>query len=102
MERDNLKENSLEMGKILRNGLENLKEKYPKIIGDVRGKGLMQGVELVEDESKGNRTPNIKGADQFMEETKKRGLLIGRGGIYGTALRIAPPLIISNSEVEEA
>ena len=37
-----------------------------------------------------------------MEETKKRGLLIGRGGIYGTALRIAPPLIISNSEVEEA
>ena len=102
MQRDNLKENSLEMGKILRNGLENLKEKYPKIIGDVRGKGLMQGVELVEDESKGNRTPNIKGADQFMEETKKRGLLIGRGGIYGTALRIAPPLIISNSEVEEA
>tara|TARA_B100000029_G_scaffold12909_2_gene13503 strand:- start:10314 stop:11609 length:1296 start_codon:yes stop_codon:yes gene_type:complete len=102
MKKDNLQDNSLKMGGILRNGLENLQEKYPKVIGDVRGKGLMQGIELVNDELKGDRTPNIAATDQFMEETKNRGLLIGRGGIYGTALRIAPPLIISKNEIEEA
>ena len=102
IERDHLKDNSAAMGTILRAGLETLQEKYPKVIGDVRGKGLMQGMELVVDETAGDRTPNTAAADQLMEETKKRGLLLGRGGIYANAMRISPPLVITKDEVEEA
>ena len=102
IERDNLKDNSAEMGEILREGLEELKEKYPKVVGEVRGKGLMQGMELVKDETAGDRTPNVAAADQLMEETKKRGLFIGRGGLYGNSMRISPPLVITKAEVEEA
>ena len=102
IERDHLKDNSAAMGTILRAGLETLQEKYPKVIGDVRGKGLMQGMELVVDEPAGDRTPNTAAADQLMEETKKRGLLLGRGGIYANAMRISPPLVITKDEVEEA
>jgi 4-aminobutyrate aminotransferase-like enzyme len=90
------------MGDILRKGLEQLQEKYPKVIGEVRGMGLMQAIELVVDETKKDRTPNPAAAEQLMEETKARGLLIGRGGLYANAMRISPPLNITRSEVEEA
>ena len=100
--RDKLAENSTSMGTILRNGLERLKEKYPKVIGDVRGMGLMQAFELVVNETKIDRTPNTKAADQLLEETKKRGLLIGRGGLYGNAIRISPPLNINKTDVGNA
>lgn len=100
--RDKLAENSAEMGIILRNGLEALKEQYPKVIGDVRGMGLMQAIELVVDETKFDRTPNTQAGDQLLEETKKRGLLIGRGGLYGNAIRISPPMNINKNEIESA
>ncbi|MEE8341244.1 MAG: aspartate aminotransferase family protein [Candidatus Neomarinimicrobiota bacterium] len=100
--RDNLAQNSLNLGILLRTGLETLKEKYPKIIGDVRGMGLMQAIELVIDETKFDRTPNTPAAEQLLEETKKRGLLIGRGGLFGNAVRISPPLNIKKNEVERA
>ena len=102
IERDNLVQNAGVMGEILREGLEVLKKKYPKILGDVRGMGLMQGLELVADETIQDRTPNPQAAAQLMEETKKRGLLIGRGGLYGNAMRIAPALNIGADEIEEA
>ena len=102
IQRDKLDKNAAEMGNILRKGLEQLQEKYPKVIGDVRGKGLMQAIELVVDETKKDRTPNPAAAEQLMEETKARGLLIGRGGLYANAMRISPPLNITRSEVEEA
>ena len=102
IERDNLVENSEKMGKVLRDGLESLQQKYPKVIGDVRGMGLMQAIELVVDETTKDRTPNTGATDQLMEQTKKRGLLIGRGGLYGNAIRISPPLNITESEVGEA
>jgi len=89
-------------GARLRAGLERLKAKYPKTIGDVRGMGLMQGVELVEDETRKNRTPNPKATARLFEETKKRALLIGKGGLYGNVLRITPPLIVTAAEVDEA
>ena len=62
----------------------------------------MVGVELVVDETLKDRTPNPAAVDQVMEETKKRGLLIGRGGLYGNTLRIAPALNIGSDEVIEA
>ena len=102
IQRDELDKNAEEMGDILRKGLEQLQEKYPKVIGEVRGMGLMQAIELVVDETKKDRTPNPDAAEQLMEETKARGLLIGRGGLYANAMRISPPLNITRSEVEEA
>jgi 4-aminobutyrate aminotransferase-like enzyme len=90
------------MGEILMDGLVNIQRDHQNIIGDVRGKGLMVGVELVVDETLKDRTPNPAAVDQVMEETKKRGLLIGRGGLYGNTLRIAPALNIGSDEVIEA
>ena len=102
IERDNLADNAEAMGTILRDGLNRLQGKYPKTIGDVRGMGLMQAIELVQDETAGDRTPNPAAADQLMEATRERGLLLGRGGLYGNAMRIAPALNIARDEVEEA
>jgi alanine-glyoxylate transaminase / (R)-3-amino-2-methylpropionate-pyruvate transaminase len=98
---EKLVENAAAMGAILRSGLEALKARYT-VIGDVRGRGLMQGVELVKDEKAGDRTPAPETTLRFFEETKKRGLLIGRGGLYGNVLRVAPPLVVSRADVEEA
>ncbi|MFQ6677525.1 MAG: aspartate aminotransferase family protein [Fidelibacterota bacterium] len=100
--RDHLAENAENMGAILRKGLENIQMKYPKIVGDIRGMGLMQAIEFVVDETGGDRTPNPKGVDQFMEETKKRGLLIGRGGLSGNVVRISPHLNTTKNDVETA
>jgi len=102
MEQRDLKANAEVQGKRLRAGLEKLQQKYPRTIGDVRGMGLMQGVELVADETRGDRTPNAKATARLFEETKKRGLLIGKGGLYGNSLRISPPLIVTAAEVDEA
>jgi len=90
------------VGAVLRSGLAQLKEKYPRLIGDVRGMGLMQAIELVEDETKKDRTPNTGATLELFEETKKRGLLIGKGGLYGNAIRISPPMTVSEDEVREA
>ena len=62
----------------------------------------MQAVEFVVDEPAGDRTPNPEVVDKLMEETKKRGLLIGRGGLVGNIVRISPPLNINRSDVEKA
>lgn len=102
IQRDKLHLNAGKQGAILREGLEALQEKYPKIMGDVRGMGLMQAVEMVVDEPAGDRTPNPEAALRLMEETKQRGLLIGRGGLFGNTLRIAPQLNIGTSEIREA
>jgi alanine-glyoxylate transaminase/(R)-3-amino-2-methylpropionate-pyruvate transaminase len=102
MEKHDLKGNAERMGKRLRAGLEGLQRKYPRTIGDVRGMGLMQGVEHVIDETKGDRTPNPQATARLFEETKRRGLLIGKGGLYGNVLRISPPLTVNAAEVDEA
>jgi alanine-glyoxylate transaminase/(R)-3-amino-2-methylpropionate-pyruvate transaminase len=90
------------VGAVLRSGLLRLKEKYPRLVGDVRGMGLMQAIELVKDETREDRTPNTKATLEFFEGTKKRGLLVGKGGLYGNAIRISPPMTVSKDEVEEA
>ena len=69
-------------------GLEGLAEKF-RGIGDVRGMGLMQAIELVKD--RGTKEPDAQGASRLMEATRKRGLLVGKGGLYGNTMRIAPP-----------
>ncbi len=97
-----LVENAAARGAELRAGLEGLQKKYPKTIGDVRGMGLMQALELVVDETIRDRTPNPKATAQLFEETKKRNLLIGKGGLYANTVRIAPALNVGKADIEDA
>jgi 4-aminobutyrate aminotransferase-like enzyme len=102
IEQDRLPENAEAMGRLLRAGLEELQRRFPKNVGDVRGLGLMQAVELVEDETAGDRTPAKELTNRVFEESKRRGLLIGKGGLEGNSFRIAPALTVGPSEIEEA
>jgi 4-aminobutyrate aminotransferase len=90
---------SAEMGAILHDGLVALQAKYP-IIGDIRGKGLMQGTELVLDRDSKEPAPQL--ANAMLNITRKIGLLIGKGGMDGNTLRIAPPLSTTKEHIEEA
>jgi alanine-glyoxylate transaminase/(R)-3-amino-2-methylpropionate-pyruvate transaminase len=99
IEEEKLLFNTQMMGKALREGLDGLKERF-KGIGDVRGMGLMQAIELVKD--RGSKEPDPQAANRLMEATRKRGLLIGKGGLYGNTMRIAPPMIVNKSEVDDA
>ena len=102
MEKENLAANAEARGAELREGLLALQKKHPKIVGDVRGMGLMQAIELVVDETVKDRTPNPQALKLLLEETKKRGLLIGKGGLYGNVVRISPPLVATKDDVAEA
>ncbi|HEY5146739.1 MAG TPA: aspartate aminotransferase family protein, partial [Polyangiaceae bacterium] len=91
---EGLVENAATTGALLKSGLEALKSRHA-IVGDVRGRGLMLGMELVRDEPGGDRTPHADATLRLLEETRKRGLLLGRGGLYGNVVRVAPPLVVS-------
>jgi 4-aminobutyrate aminotransferase-like enzyme len=99
IEEEKLLFNAQMMGKALRDGLEGMREKFQGI-GEVRGMGLMQAIELVKD--RGTKEPDPQGANRLMEATKKRGLLVGKGGLYGNAMRIAPPMIVNRSQIDDA
>ena len=99
IEEENLRKNAAEVGGYLRQGLEGLKEKYP-VIGDVRGMGLMQGLELVKDRE--TKEPAPQAVARVMEETKRQKVLIGKGGLYGNVIRMAPSMLISKSELDDA
>ena len=90
------------MGALLRSGLEQLQRQYPRSIGQVRGMGLMQALELVADETVGDRTPAKPLTDRIFEETRRRSPLIGKGGLEGNCFRIAPALNVTQGDVEEA
>ena len=92
-----LQENCAKIGGILMEGLRRLQEHH-EIIGEVRGMGLMIGIELVE--SRESRTPSPQAAKGIMELAKERGLLIGKGGLYGNVLRITPPMCINENDAE--
>ena len=97
VEEENLVENARVMGRRLREGLEGLKQKYP-VIGDVRGMGLMQGLELVGE----NKRPDGAAVRRFFEQTKANGLLIGKGGLMGNVIRITPPLNVAKDQIDRA
>ena len=61
--------------------------------------GLMQGIELVEDRK--TKEPSPKKTTALLEAAKQQGLLIGKGGLYGNVLRIAPSMLISKSEIDD-
>jgi 4-aminobutyrate aminotransferase-like enzyme len=98
MQRENIPQKSEERGRQLREALEAMKDKYP-FIGEVRGMGLMQAVELVENRK--TKEPAPKKAARFMEASKRQGILVGKGGLYGNVLRIAPPMLISKGDIAD-
>jgi 4-aminobutyrate aminotransferase len=98
IEEEDLRTNAKTVGDYLREKLNNLKEKY-EIVGDVRGMGLMQGIEFVKD--KLTKEPNPQAVLSVFEETKRRGVLIGKGGLFGNVIRTGMPLIATKDNVDE-
>lgn len=94
----NLVENVAEVGGYLRERLLELQEKHPAI-GEVRGMGLLQALELVEDRA--TKAPATQMTLRVIETAKDNRILIGRGGLYGNVIRMSPPMNISKSDVDE-
>lgn len=97
MKENGTKENSELMGERLMDGLRQIAVKHPSM-GEVRGKGLMVGVEFV----KGDKEPAPDVFLRVLEETKSRRLLVGKGGLNGNVMRLAPAMTITADEVDQA
>jgi len=97
IEEDRLQENSHKVGTYLLQRLSTLQEKHD-VIGDVRGKGLMVGVELVTDRK--SKQPALEETSQIFESCKDKGVLLGKGGLHGNVFRIKPPMCISKEDVD--
>lgn len=85
------------LGAVLFNGLRALQRSHP-LIGDIRGRGLMCGVELVTDRS--TKTPASAQCAAVFERCKDLGLIIGKGGFHGNVLRIKPPMCLTEADIE--
>ncbi len=96
---EDLQANARAMGARLRAGLDRLQSRHA-LVGDVRGLGLMLGLELVEDRA--TRAPAREATAAVLEATRELGLLVGRGGLFGNVLRIKPPLCIAADDVDFA
>lgn len=99
IERDGLRTNAAVVGTYLRERLEGLAEKHT-IIGDVRGMGLMQALELVSDRV--SKEPAASATTALLEAAKNEGLIVGKGGLHGNVIRISPPLNITRGDVDDA
>ena len=99
MEEEDVRTRCERVGGRFRSGLEGLLAKH-KILGEVRGMGLMQGMELVKDRATKQPAPEQTAA--LLEATKREGLLIGKGGLYGNVIRMAPPMIVGEREIDDA
>ena len=99
IEEDRLMDNADIVGNYLHAGLKALQEKHA-LIGDVRGMGLMQGIELVKDRTTKEPAPDL--TLRLFERLRAHGLLVGKGGLYGNVVRMSPPLNISKSDVDTA
>ena len=98
IEDEDLKTNAAQVGAYFREKLEGLKEKYT-VIGDVRGMGLMQALELVKDRE--TKEPDPQSVLKVFEETKRRGVLIGKGGLYGYVIRTGLMLNSTRDTVDQ-
>lgn len=89
--------NCLELGNYILGGLNKLKGKH-KIIGDVRGRGLMLGIEFVKDRA--TKEPAKEACAQAVENARELGLLLGKGGLWGQTIRFAPPMNITKADAD--
>ncbi len=97
IEEDGLQQNSQVVGNRLKAGLESLMDRH-ELIGDVRGMGLMLGLEFVTDREA--RTPASAETNEILEECREHGILMGKGGLYGNVLRIKPPMCITEEDAD--
>ena len=98
MQREDLPGKAREQGEYVLSRLESLKERF-SVIGDVRGMGLMIGIELITDD---RLTPATAEAEAVRDHCLKEGVLIGVGGVYGNVVRIQPPLVITREQLDAA
>ena len=99
MRREKLEENALRIGAIMKARLLEIKERSP-YVGDVRGMGLVMGVELVRDKKTKEPAPDL--TRKLIDLAAENGLLIGSVGIFGNVIRVAPPLVITEAEAHES
>lgn len=97
LDRDNLQENARLVGGHLKTRLAELQQRQP-LIGEVRGIGLMLGVELVKDRA--TKQPASDETAEVQEMARERGLIVGKGGLYGNTVRIKPPLCITKDDAD--
>jgi alanine-glyoxylate transaminase / (R)-3-amino-2-methylpropionate-pyruvate transaminase len=97
IDHERLQENSLKIGNRILDGLDRLKEKH-NLIGDVRGKGLMLGIELVKDRQ--SKEPAKEECAQILETCKEMGLLLGKGGLLGQTIRFSPPMCVNEHDAD--
>ncbi len=98
IEDDDLKTNAREVGAYLRQQLDALQDKHP-LVGDVRGMGLMQALELVKDRK--TKEPAPQAVLDVFEETRRQRVLIGKGGLYGNVIRLGPHLNATTAHIDE-
>lgn len=100
IQKEKLVENSARLGEVMMQAFREMQDRYEQL-GDVRGQGLVLGLELVKD--KASKEPDRELSRRVVEECWKRGLvLIAPIGMYGNVLRVAPPLVITEAEVQES
>ncbi|MDQ6738346.1 MAG: aminotransferase class III-fold pyridoxal phosphate-dependent enzyme, partial [Gemmatimonadota bacterium] len=99
IEKDELQKNCKVIGARLKIGFEKLQRSH-SLIGDVRGMGLMLGVELVRD--RGTKEPAKKETLDVLEAARERGVLVGKGGLDGNVLRVKPPMCLTAADVDFA
>lgn len=92
-----LQANAARVGGLLHAGLREAAARLD-IVAEVRGKGLMLAVELVEP---GTLTPNVAATNRVFEQCRAGGLLVGKGGLYGNVVRMGPPLTLTEAEAKE-
>lgn len=99
IDEEKLQENCQVMGALFMKGLKEIQNKYVEV-GDVRGTGLMIGIELVTDSE--TKAPNNKLFADVFEKTKDHGILLGKGGRFGNVFRLQPPMCLNAQDVEFA
>lgn len=99
IEKEKLVENSEKIGKMMKDRLNKCAEKS-SYIGDVRGRGLVMGIEFVAD--KKTKEPSAEKTVEFINRCAEKGVLFGRVGWFGNVIRVAPPLVITEAEADEA
>jgi len=99
IQESNYLERASKLGNEMKKKLQALQEDH-KIVGDVRGQGLMLGIELVRDRD--TKEPAIQEMLQIMEYCREKGLLIGKGGLDNNVVRLQPPLELTSEQIDEA